>query len=151
MPQFFTLQKVAPRRSSSSSTRNGTTLVKPTSASSPFVKPVTFLPATSGLPAGVLTCRFASPPFGEPDDLGRDCLHDPFGFLGVAMAVVNAGDAALLMVLHAVHGVPAKAERGHLSAVRAPEIMGVTLSVMPSSEQMERMTGSSFGDISPLA
>src|SRR6516164_1378010 len=44
MPQFLTLEKVAPRPSSSSSTRKGTTLVSPTSASSPSVKPVTFCP-----------------------------------------------------------------------------------------------------------
>src|SRR5215467_5028091 len=56
-PQFLTLEKVAPRRSSSSSTRNGTTLVRPTSASSPSVNPVTFLPSTNGLPAAVLTWR----------------------------------------------------------------------------------------------
>src|SRR5262245_32080866 len=54
-PQFLTLEKVAPRSSSSSSTRKGTTLVRPTSASSPSVKPVTFFPSTSGLPAAVLT------------------------------------------------------------------------------------------------
>src|SRR5215475_4517026 len=54
-PQFLTLEKVAPRPSSSSSTRKGTTLVSPTSASSPSVNPVTSLPSTSGLPAAVLT------------------------------------------------------------------------------------------------
>src|SRR5215467_3432501 len=58
-PQFLTLQKVAPRRSSSSSTRKGTILVRPTSASSPSVNPVTFLPSTSGLPAAVFTWRRA--------------------------------------------------------------------------------------------
>src|SRR5215813_7857531 len=47
----FDLEKVAPRPSSSSSTRKGTTSVRPTSASSPSVNPVTFLPSTSGLPA----------------------------------------------------------------------------------------------------
>src|SRR5262249_46175974 len=56
-PQFLTLEKVAPRPSSSSSTRKGTTLVRPTSASSPSVNPVTFLPSTSGLPAAVFTWR----------------------------------------------------------------------------------------------
>src|SRR5262249_7284825 len=56
-PQFLTLEKVAPRPSSSSSTRKGTTLVSPTSASSPLVNPVTCLPSTSGLPAAVFTCR----------------------------------------------------------------------------------------------
>src|SRR5262249_52707272 len=56
-PQFLTLEKVAPRPSSSSSTRKGTTLVRPIYASSPSVKPVTFLPSTSGLPAAVLTWR----------------------------------------------------------------------------------------------
>src|SRR4051794_7224806 len=55
-PQSFTLEKVAPRLIISSSTRNGTTLVNPTSASSPLVKPVTVLPSTSNLPSGVLTC-----------------------------------------------------------------------------------------------
>src|SRR5262245_48336508 len=56
-PQSLTLEKVAPRPSSSSSTRKGTTLVRPISASSPSVKPVTFLPSTSGLPAAVFTWR----------------------------------------------------------------------------------------------
>ena len=35
----------------------GTTLVRPTASSSPSVNPVTFLPSTNGLPAGVLTWR----------------------------------------------------------------------------------------------
>src|SRR5262245_4867074 len=56
-PQFLTLEKVAPRPSNSSSTRKGTTFVNPTSASSPSVNPVTFLPSTSGLPAAVFTWR----------------------------------------------------------------------------------------------
>src|SRR5262249_28717138 len=55
--QFLTLEKMAPSPSSSSSTRKGTTLVRPTSASSPLVNPVTFFPSTSGLPAAVLTWR----------------------------------------------------------------------------------------------
>src|SRR5215471_3588237 len=59
MPQFLTLEKVAPRPISSSSTRKGTTFVKPISSSSPSVKPVTFLPSTSGFPFGVLTWRSA--------------------------------------------------------------------------------------------
>src|SRR5262249_18420629 len=42
---------------SSSSTRKGTTFVRPISSSSPSVKPVTFLPSTSGLSPGVLTWR----------------------------------------------------------------------------------------------
>src|SRR5262245_13051859 len=58
-PQFLTLEKMAPRRISSSSTRKGTTFVRPTSSSSPSVKPVTFLPSTSGLSPGVLTWRSA--------------------------------------------------------------------------------------------
>src|SRR6516225_6717959 len=56
-PQFLTLEKMAPRPSSSSSTRKGTTLVSPTSASSPSVKPVTFLPSTSGFRAADFTWR----------------------------------------------------------------------------------------------
>src|SRR5262249_33546165 len=44
---------MAPRPISSSSTRKGTTFVNPTSSSSPSVKPVTFLPWTSGLPLGL--------------------------------------------------------------------------------------------------
>src|SRR5262245_14479501 len=56
-PQFLTLEKVAPRPSNSFSTRKGTTLVSSTSAFSPSVNPVTFLPSTSGLPAAVFTCR----------------------------------------------------------------------------------------------
>src|SRR5262245_13574034 len=56
-PQFLTLEKVAPRPSSSSSTRKGTTFVNPTSASSPSVNPVTSFPSTSGLPAVVFTWR----------------------------------------------------------------------------------------------
>ena len=55
----LTLEKVAPRPINSSSTRNGTTFVRPTSSSSPSVKPVTFLPSTSGLPCGMLTWRSA--------------------------------------------------------------------------------------------
>src|SRR5262245_64750984 len=57
-PQFLTLEKVAPRPISSSSTRKGTTFVKPISSSSPSVKPE-FLPSTSGFPFGVLTWRSA--------------------------------------------------------------------------------------------
>jgi hypothetical protein len=41
-----------PRRFSSSSTRNGTTFVRPTASSSPLVKPVTFLAWMSGFPSG---------------------------------------------------------------------------------------------------
>src|SRR5262249_40710684 len=58
-PQFLTLEKVAPRLRRSSSTRKGTTFVHPTASPSPLVKPVTVLPSTSGLPAGVLTWRRA--------------------------------------------------------------------------------------------
>jgi hypothetical protein len=54
-PQFFTLEKVAPRFISSSSTRKGTTFVGPTASSLPLVKPVTVLPSTKSLPDGVLT------------------------------------------------------------------------------------------------
>src|SRR5262249_19273496 len=43
------------------------------------------------------------------------------------MPVVDRGDAALAMVLNSIHGVPAKAKRVDLSAVRAPEIMGCHL------------------------
>src|SRR5262245_55549933 len=56
-PQFLTLEKVAPRPSSPSPTRKRTTLVRPTSASSPSVNPVSFLPSTSGFPAAVFTWR----------------------------------------------------------------------------------------------
>src|ERR1700685_904535 len=48
--QSATFSKIAPSRSSSSSTRKGTTCVSWTAASSPFVKPVTRLPFTSGSP-----------------------------------------------------------------------------------------------------
>src|SRR5271168_3123222 len=58
-PQFLTLEKVAPSLIISSSTRNGTTFVSPTSSSSPSVKPVTVLPSTNSLPSGALTCRRA--------------------------------------------------------------------------------------------
>src|SRR5215467_6789522 len=50
---------MAPRRISSSSTRKGTTFVRPISSSSPSVKPVTFLFSTSALPFGVVTWRSA--------------------------------------------------------------------------------------------
>src|SRR5262249_36959998 len=48
--QLRTFSKMAPRRISSSSTRNGTTLVSCISSSSPFVKPLTRFPFTSGSP-----------------------------------------------------------------------------------------------------
>src|SRR5262245_35175532 len=32
------------------------------------------------------------PPFGEPHDLGRDCLHDPLVLFGVLVPVVDRGD-----------------------------------------------------------
>jgi hypothetical protein len=48
--QLGTFSKMPPSRFSSSSTRNGTTLVNCTASSSPLVKPVTRLPSTIGAP-----------------------------------------------------------------------------------------------------
>ena len=54
--QLRTFSKMAPRRSSSSSTRNGTTWVSWTSSSSLLAKPVTRLPLTIGAPSYVTRC-----------------------------------------------------------------------------------------------
>jgi hypothetical protein len=44
---------------------------------------------------------------------GRHGLHDALVFFGIVVPVIDRGDAALLVVLDAVHGVTAEAERGH--------------------------------------
>ncbi|MNV74484.1 hypothetical protein D3C71_1677060 [compost metagenome] len=56
-PQSGPFEYTPPFAFSSSSTRNGTTSVRPTPASSVFVKPVTCLPATRGLPSADFTWR----------------------------------------------------------------------------------------------
>src|ERR1700721_3337085 len=53
--QFAVFEKTAPSFNISSSTRKGTTLVRPTASSSPLVKPVTSLPCTKNLPSRFLT------------------------------------------------------------------------------------------------
>ena len=61
--QSATFSKIAPSRSSSSSTRNGTTRVSFTASSSLLVKPVTCLPFASGSPLYVISIFMFIPLF----------------------------------------------------------------------------------------
>jgi hypothetical protein len=84
--QSCLFSKTAPSRSSSSSTRNGTTWVSLTSSSSPFVKPVTCLPFTS---------------VAEHEIRGRERLQpEPRLTAGIAQNVVRQYLGAMVATQH---------------------------------------------------
>ena len=58
--------------------------------------------------------------FDQRYDLGRDRFHDALRLGLVTVPIIDVGDAAFLVVLNAVHGIAAEAERGNGRAVRAP-------------------------------
>jgi hypothetical protein len=80
-----------PRRFSSSSTRNGTTFVRPTASSSPLVKPVTFLAWMSGFPSGCAHHQFIAPPIACPrPPPARAFLASPQWFLSEGLLATLA-------------------------------------------------------------
>src|SRR5262249_21362835 len=60
---------------------------------------------------------------GQRNDVLRDRLHHAPGFFCVFITIVDLGDAALLMVRHAVHCVAAEAEFGDLRGKGATQVV----------------------------
>ena len=61
--------------------------------------------------------------FDQQHDVVGHRLHDVFIFIAVTVPVIDRRDAALDMVLNAVHRLAAKAERGNSGAVGPAQIV----------------------------